>query len=128
LHVQVFRAQCASGTLDGSEVAIKMVNSTDDAALRHVLRESLAHEWLVCEQLGVHPNLMTMHDRLVIDRAQGEPPTVVLVMPLLGAGWSECRRLAYMPTAAHPAGAFRSRREQAAHNTGPVLQAAGAAA
>jgi hypothetical protein len=82
LHAQVFRAQRTSGTLPESEVAIKMVHSTDDAALCG----SVAHEWLVREQLGVHPNLMTMHDRLVIDRAQGERPTVALVMPLLGAG------------------------------------------
>jgi hypothetical protein len=40
----------------------------------------------VCEQLGVHPDLMTMHDRLVIDREQGERLTVVLVMLLFGAG------------------------------------------
>jgi eukaryotic-like serine/threonine-protein kinase len=86
LHVQVFRAKCASGTLEGSEVAIKLVNSTEDAALRHILRGSVAHEWLVHERLGVHPNLMTMHDRLVIDRAEGERPTLALVMPLLGAG------------------------------------------
>jgi hypothetical protein len=64
LRLQVFRARCVSGTLEGSEMAIEMVNSTEDAVLRHVLRQSVAHEWLVCEQLGVHANLMTMHDRL----------------------------------------------------------------
>jgi hypothetical protein len=67
-------------------MAIEMVNSTEDAVLRHVLRQSVAHEWLVCEQLGVHANLMTMHDRLVFDRAQAERPTVAIVMPLPPGG------------------------------------------
>jgi serine/threonine protein kinase len=59
-----------------------MVNITDDAALC----ESEAHEWLVREQLGVHPGLMTIHDQLVIERAQEERPAIALVMLLLGTG------------------------------------------
>jgi serine/threonine protein kinase len=86
LNVQVFRAECTSGPLQGSEVAVKVMKRDEDPAGQQELQDSFAAEWLVCQQLGLHPNLMTVHDRVVVDGAWGEGPTVALVMPLLRAG------------------------------------------
>jgi serine/threonine protein kinase len=86
LNVQVFRAECTSGALEGTEVAVKVMKSDEDPAGQRELLDSIAAEWLVSQRLGLHPNLMTVHDRVVMDGAWGEGPTVALVMPLLRAG------------------------------------------